>query len=181
VGPNPRKYHFSNRFRRHVSLRHKVVTEICRGAVRSQFISIWAVNVRGSKDSSRFLTRYSSAPISAFHAWPKRSKSENPNRFGTHENFVRNVISNSMSLVATNEAHHYRRLEKDLPHEHVTHFQMRIRTCVHTQSIESFWSLLKRGIIGSYYKGQCEVSAALRKSRRVNRNCTSCTHRRLSY
>jgi transposase-like protein len=73
--------------------------------------------------------------------------------FDTHEKFVRSVISNSVSLVATDEAHHYRHLKKDLPHEVVTHSKDEyVRGRVHTQSIESFWSLLKRGIIGNYHK-----------------------------
>ncbi|MGD0075885.1 MAG: IS1595 family transposase [Candidatus Binataceae bacterium] len=73
--------------------------------------------------------------------------------FDTHEKFVRNVISNNVSLVATDEAPHYRHLGKDLPHEQVNHAKEEyVRGRVHTQSIESFWSLLKRGIIGNYHK-----------------------------
>lgn len=70
--------------------------------------------------------------------------------FGTHEKFVRNVVSNNVSLVATDEAPHYRHLRKGLPHESVNHSKDEyVRGRVHTQSIESFWSLLKRGIIGN--------------------------------
>jgi transposase-like protein len=73
--------------------------------------------------------------------------------FDTHEKFVRNVVSNNVSLVATDEAHHYRHLGKDLPHEQVKHGKYEyVRGRVHTQNIESFWSLLKRGIIGNYHK-----------------------------
>jgi transposase-like protein len=73
--------------------------------------------------------------------------------FDTHEKFVRNVISRNISLVATDEAMHYRHLGKDLPHETINHYsQEYVRGRVHTQSIESFWSLLKRGIIGNYHK-----------------------------
>jgi len=73
--------------------------------------------------------------------------------FDTHEKFVRNVVSNNVSLVATDEAHHYRHLGNDLPHEQVNHSKEEyVRGRVHTQSIESFWSLLKRGIIGNYHK-----------------------------
>lgn len=73
--------------------------------------------------------------------------------FDTHEKFVRNVISNNVSLVATDEAPHYRHLGKDLPHDKVNHGKAEyVRGRVHTQSIESFWSLLKRGIIGNYHK-----------------------------
>ena len=73
--------------------------------------------------------------------------------FDTHENFVRNVVSRNVSLVATDEAAHFRRLGRDLPHGQVNHSKAEyVRGNVHTQSIESFWSLLKRGIIGNYHK-----------------------------
>ena len=73
--------------------------------------------------------------------------------FDTHEKFVRNVIGDDVTLVATDEAHHYRHLRKDLPHEKVNHSEYEyVRGNVHTQTIESFWSLLKRGIIGNYHK-----------------------------
>jgi transposase-like protein len=73
--------------------------------------------------------------------------------FDTHAKFVRNVLSNNVSLVATDEATHYRHLGKDLPHERVNHGKEEyVRGRVHTQTIESFWSLLKRGIIGNYHK-----------------------------
>jgi transposase-like protein len=77
--------------------------------------------------------------------------------FGTNKarnRFVRNVVSTNVSLVATDEAHHYRHLSKEgLPHEQVTHSRNEyVRGRVHTQTIESFWSLLKRGIIGNYHK-----------------------------
>jgi hypothetical protein len=39
--------------------------------------------------------------------------------FDTHEKFVRNVVSDNVSLVATDEAHDNRHLHKDLPHEKV--------------------------------------------------------------
>jgi len=73
--------------------------------------------------------------------------------FDTHEKFVRNVVSRNVSLVATDEATHFRRLGTDLPHGQVNHSKAEyVRGRVHTQSIESFWSLLKRGIIGNYHK-----------------------------
>jgi transposase-like protein len=73
--------------------------------------------------------------------------------FDTHEKFVRNVVSRNVSLVATDEASHFRHLGTDLPHDAVNHSKAEyVRGRVHTQSIESFWSLLKRGIIGNYHK-----------------------------
>ncbi len=74
--------------------------------------------------------------------------------FDTHEKFIRQVVSRNVSLVATDEAFHYRHLAKEgYPHDQVTHSRAEyVRGRVHTQSIESFWSLLKRGIIGNYHK-----------------------------
>jgi len=73
--------------------------------------------------------------------------------FDTHEQFVRNVVSRDVSLVATDEASHYRHPAQYVPHDTVNHSkEVYVRGRVHTQSIESFWSLLKRGIIGSYHK-----------------------------
>jgi len=73
--------------------------------------------------------------------------------FHTHEDFVRGVVSKNVSLVATDEATHYRHVGTYLPHDTVVHSKAEyVRGRVHTQSIESFWSLLKSGIIGNYHK-----------------------------
>jgi len=45
----------------------------------------------------------------------------------------------------------YRNLSSILPHESVDHSVEYVLGDVHTNGIESFWSLLKRGIIGSYH------------------------------
>jgi transposase-like protein len=67
--------------------------------------------------------------------------------------FVRNTVSDKVSLVATDEHAGYRLLKWAYPHETVSHSDGEyVRGRVHTQSIESFWSLLKRGIMGNYHK-----------------------------
>jgi transposase-like protein len=66
---------------------------------------------------------------------------------------VRNTVSDRVSLVATDEHAAYRLLKWAYPHEVVKHSDGEyVRGRVHTQSIESFWSLLKRGIMGNYHK-----------------------------
>ena len=74
--------------------------------------------------------------------------------FKTYDNFVRNTVSNKVSLLATDESFRYRNLQRQgYPHQVVTHRDEEyVRGSVHTQTIESFWSLLRRGIMGSYHK-----------------------------
>jgi transposase-like protein len=57
-----------------------------------------------------------------------------------------------VKLVATDEHSGYRLLSSGLPHQVVRHSQDEyVRGEVHTNNIESFWSLLKRGILGTYH------------------------------
>jgi transposase-like protein len=64
--------------------------------------------------------------------------------------FIREAISAKVSLIATDEHPGYRKLKK---HRAVTHSAgQHVDGVVHTQTIDCFWSLLKRGIMGSYHK-----------------------------
>ncbi len=66
--------------------------------------------------------------------------------------FVRKTVSDRVDLVATDEHSGYRYLKWAMPHEVISHSSGEyVRGHVHTQNIESFWSLLKRGIIGTYH------------------------------
>ncbi len=66
--------------------------------------------------------------------------------------FVREVVSDNVSLVATDEHSGYRYLKWAMPHEVVKHGKGEyVRGEIHTQNLESFWSLLKRGIVGTYH------------------------------
>jgi transposase-like protein len=71
----------------------------------------------------------------------------------TLDGFVRRVVSDKVDLVATDEAYGYRDLGKaGYKHEAVQHGTGEyVRGEVHTQNIDSFWSLLKRGVIGTYH------------------------------
>src|SRR5208282_3888765 len=68
--------------------------------------------------------------------------------------FVREAISQKVDLVVTDEHHGYDTMaDSGRPHEVIKHGENQyVRGIVHTNSIESFWSLLKRGIMGSYHK-----------------------------
>ncbi len=70
----------------------------------------------------------------------------------TLSSFVDRVTSDKVQLVATDENQAYNYVRRGLPHEAVNHTQDEwVRGEVHTNSIESFWSLVKRGIIGTYH------------------------------
>lgn len=54
------------------------------------------------------------------------------------------------SNVYTDEAHGYKNLPDTYVHEIVNHTQQYVRGRVHTNGLENFWSLLKRGLNGTY-------------------------------
>jgi transposase-like protein len=54
------------------------------------------------------------------------------------------------SNVYTDEAPGYTRMPATYVHEIVNHAQQYVRGCVHTNSLENFWSLLKRGLNRTY-------------------------------
>ncbi len=71
----------------------------------------------------------------------------------TIDRFVRETVSDKVSLVATDEALGYEHLtDFGYKHKRVRHAAGEyVRGEVHTQNIESFWSLLKRGVVGTYH------------------------------
>jgi hypothetical protein len=71
----------------------------------------------------------------------------------TFDAFVRAAVSEKVSLIATDEHSSYRNLGKTFPHKFVRHSTKQyVDGVVHTQTIDGFWSLLKRGIMGSFHK-----------------------------
>jgi transposase-like protein len=73
--------------------------------------------------------------------------------FTTLSDFVAEAVSTKAKLVATDEHAGYRHLRgHGFFHKTVNHSKHQYVTgSVHTQTIESFWSLLKRGIMGSFH------------------------------
>jgi transposase-like protein len=70
----------------------------------------------------------------------------------TLSRFVEDAVSDRVSLIATDEASGYVDLKHFYPHETVHHRSGEyVRGKVHTANIDNFWSLLKRGIIGTYH------------------------------
>jgi len=71
----------------------------------------------------------------------------------TLHSFVTQAVSEKVSLSATDENRAYRRIDKRFPHRTVTHSAGQyVDGVVHTQTIDGFWSLIKRGIVGTFHK-----------------------------
>jgi len=70
----------------------------------------------------------------------------------TLDSFIHQTVSPNVSLLATDEHPAYGPLSKLYPHQIVQHREGEyVRGQVHTNSVENFWSLLKRGVMGSYH------------------------------
>ncbi len=72
----------------------------------------------------------------------------------TLRSFVNRTVGEKVTLVATDEHPAYRYVDhhKMNVHQVVTHGRGEyVRGSVHTNNIENFWSLLKRGVIGTYH------------------------------
>ncbi|MDO8432285.1 MAG: IS1595 family transposase [Candidatus Binatus sp.] len=74
--------------------------------------------------------------------------------FNTLQNFVKEAVSQKVTLISTDENSGYRQLTRaGYPHQTVNHSKQEyVVGAIHTNTIERFWSLLKRGIVGSYHK-----------------------------
>ena len=72
---------------------------------------------------------------------------------GVAEAFIREAVSDKVDLVATDESALYAGLRrKGMKHEAVLHGAGEyVRGVVHTQTLDGFWSLLKRGILGTFH------------------------------
>ena len=71
----------------------------------------------------------------------------------TLDRFVREVVSNRVSLLSTDEHAGYRHVAMDFPHGFVRHSTGEyVAGAIHTNTIEGFWSIVKRGIVGTFHK-----------------------------
>ncbi len=71
----------------------------------------------------------------------------------TMESFIREAVSEKVSLLATDDMGAYRGLARKYPHRMVRHTVGEyVIGSVHTQTIDGFWSLLKRGVMGTFHK-----------------------------
>ena len=66
--------------------------------------------------------------------------------------FVREMVSDKVSLLATDESKIYHGLT-GYAHGTVNHSRKQyVVGAIHTNTIEGFWSIFKRGIVGSFHK-----------------------------
>jgi transposase-like protein len=65
---------------------------------------------------------------------------------------VRKYINPKQSVLMTDQYLGYTHMAKIVPHAVINHSFEYVRGNIHTNTIESFWAILKRGIIGQYHK-----------------------------
>ncbi len=65
---------------------------------------------------------------------------------------IRESIDTKKSYLVTDHAQYYKSMHRIMPHESVNHTIEYANGWVHTNTIESFWALLKRGIVGQFHK-----------------------------
>jgi transposase-like protein len=71
----------------------------------------------------------------------------------TLEAFVRMAVSTRVSLISTDEHKGYTGLRQHFSHGYVRHgVGEHVHGAVHTNTIEGFWSIVKRGIVGTFHK-----------------------------
>jgi hypothetical protein len=67
--------------------------------------------------------------------------------------FVNETVSHKVSLIATDEHRGYNFLADNFPHGVVCHSAGEyVHGNIHTNTIEGFWSIIKRGIVGTFHK-----------------------------
>ena len=67
--------------------------------------------------------------------------------------FIRHAVSDRVSLISTDEHRGYMGVKRAFPHGVVRHGRGEyVAGAIHTNTIEGFWSIFKRGIIGTFHK-----------------------------
>lgn len=82
---------------------------------------------------------------------------------GTLAKYIQENISTDVDVIFTDELPAYKKAVGDIKHETVTHSRkeyVRLGTDIHTNTIESAFSLLKRGIIGTWHRISAKHLAA---------------------
>jgi hypothetical protein len=67
--------------------------------------------------------------------------------------FVRGAVSEKVSLLVTDQWVGYRGLDAEYPHAVINHSKGQyVVGAIHTNTIEGFWSIFKRGVVGTFHK-----------------------------
>jgi IS1 family transposase len=67
--------------------------------------------------------------------------------------FVRGAVSEKVSLICTDAWRGYAPLDNEFPHGVVDHSKGQyVIGAIHTNTIEGFWSIFKRGVVGTFHK-----------------------------
>jgi len=63
------------------------------------------------------------------------------------------TVADSVSLLVTDQWMGYRQLHKKYPHKVINHAKGQyVVGAIHTNTIEGFWSIFKRGVVGTFHK-----------------------------
>jgi transposase-like protein len=75
-------------------------------------------------------------------------------RADTLTGFIREAVSHKVSLLCTDQWVGYKHLNKEFPqHQTIDHARGEyVVGAIHTNTIEGFWSLIKRGMVGTFHK-----------------------------
>lgn len=65
---------------------------------------------------------------------------------------VRGNVDITNAILITDAYPGYRLVRQFMPHETISHSEWYVDGDIHTNTIESFWAILKRGIVGQYHK-----------------------------
>ena len=69
------------------------------------------------------------------------------------KSFVRGAVSEKVSLLVTDEWVGYRGLDREFPHAVIRHTDHQyVVGAIHTNTIEGFSSIFKRGVVGTFHK-----------------------------
>ena len=73
--------------------------------------------------------------------------------FETVRKFVKAVVSDKVSTLITDDAGVFHKLDPKYPHEIIRHSDHQyVIGAIHTNTIEGFWSIFKRGVVGTFHK-----------------------------
>jgi hypothetical protein len=65
---------------------------------------------------------------------------------------IRRHINTKETILVTDEWRGYSKVKLFMAHETINHSELYVCGDIHTNNIESFWALLKRGIVGQFHK-----------------------------